>query len=266
MAGTRLEVEAHIVTGVSTFIRNVERAVERAGVEVEGVVLEPLAAGEAVLTEAERELGVILADVGGGTTDVAVFYEGEVCHSAAVPVGGNHITRDIAVGLRAPLDEAERLKISHGCAVARMATEDEAVFVPSPGGEGGREVSRRALAEIIEPRAREILELAREEAEKSGFLSLIGAGVVLTGGTSLLPGMAELAEEIFGLPARVGRPRQVRGLTEDVATPIHSAGVGLVLWAARAEREMWRPAPGFLPKGILRQIRDFLARIFGFEG
>ena len=146
-----------------------------------------------------------------------------------------------------------------------MATQDEAVFVPSPGGEGGREVSKRALAEIIEPRAREILELTRAEVEKSGFANLIGAGVVLTGGTSLLPGMVELAEEIFDLPARVGRPGQLRGLTEDVATPIHSAGVGLVLWAAKAERELERSIPGFIPKGILRQIRDFLARIFGVE-
>lgn len=266
MAGTRLEVEAHIVTGVSTFIRNVERAVERAGVEVEGVVLEALASGEAILTEAERELGVVLADIGGGTTDVAVFYEGEVCYSSAVPVGGGHITRDIAVGLRTPLEEAERLKISHGCAVAGMASREEVIFVPSPGGEGGREVTKRALGEIIEPRAREILELARAEVEKSGFSNLIGAGVVLTGGTSLLPGMVELAEEVFDLPARVGRPRQLRGLTEEFSTPIHSAGVGLVLWAAKAERELERSVPGFIPKGILRQIRDFLARIFGVEG
>lgn len=265
MAGTRLEVEAHIVTGISTFIRNVERAVERAGVGVEGVVMEVLAAGEAVLTEAERQLGVVLADVGGGTTDVAVFYEGEICHSAALPAGGNHITRDIAVGLKTPLEEAERLKVNHGCALARTASPEELVFVPSAGGEGGREVSKRALAEIIELRVREILEMARAEMEKSGLSGLLGAGVVLTGGTSLLPGIVELAEAVFDLPARVGRPKQIRGLTEDVAIPAHSAGIGLVLWTAKAEHELERPVPGFVPKSILRQIRDFFLRVFGFE-
>lgn len=228
MSGSRLEVETHIVTGTSTFLTNVEKCVEKAGLRVDAMVLEPLATGEACLTNAEKELGVVLVDIGGGTTDVGVFVNGSIFHSSVLPVGGNHVTYDVAVGLRTSQEEAERLKIEKGHAVVEDTPEGEAVSFVGIGGDETHELPRRVLAEIIEPRVQEICLLARKEVEKSGFEDLLAAGCVLTGGGALVPGIADCAQAVLSMPARVGYPDRVEGLADAVSSPIYSTGVGLV--------------------------------------
>jgi cell division protein FtsA len=235
MSGVRLEAEVHIITGAVTSAKNICRAIQRSGLRVYDLVLEPLASAMAVLDEDERDLGVVLLDIGGGTTDVAVFHEGSIRHTAIIPFGGANVTSDIAIGLRTPIDKAETLKIQHGSALAAMVQSEEMLGVSGVGGRADREISRHVLASMIEPRMEEIFALANKEVRKNHFAELLGGGVVLTGGSSLLPGVAELAEQVFEMPVRLGVPRGLGGLSANVADPRFSTGVGLVLEAAKQE-------------------------------
>ena len=230
MIGFRLEVEAHIVTGQSSSIHNLMKCVESCNVGVDGLVLDPIASGEAVLTNTEREMGVVLADIGGGTTDVAIFIEGSVWHTTVLPVGGNHITNDVAVGMRIPFEAAEQLKIDHGHARHETIDPTEVVQVKAFGDGGITRVQRRDLAEIIEARVEEIDQLILQEIKRSGYDGLLPAGVVMTGGTSQLRGLRELGRQVLALPVRVGIPQNLQGLTDAIDSPAYATAVGLLLW------------------------------------
>jgi len=230
MSGVRLEAKIHIVTAAVTSAQNIVKCANRAGLNVIDIVLEPLASAEAVLARDERELGVCLIDIGGGTTDLAVFVEGSIKHTSVLALGGYHVTNDIAVGLRTPFDEAERIKKRFGMASPRLLGSDDVITVPSVGGRRPREISRKILCEIIEPRMEEILSLARQELVKAGLEDRIPSGVVLTGGCSALSGIDSLAEEIFESPVRQGQPVHVGGLQDVVRSPMYATGVGLVLF------------------------------------
>lgn len=258
MSGTRLEVETHIVTGANTFLQNVEKCVTRAGIEVEDMVLEPLATGEAVLMPGERELGVCLVDIGGGTSDVAVFKEGEIYFSAVVPVGGRHVTNDLAQLLRMGVEDAEQLKVTQGCAVADGIGEDEAVNVRQIGSDAPRPFRRRALCQIIEARMQEVFQLVQKEVMKSGCYDQLAAGVVLTGGGALLRGTTECAARVLELPVRIGRPRGVAGLSDKVAGPAFATSVGLVRYGARQRTA--RNSYAHRPAGA---VRGFFMRVLG---
>ncbi|MDI6741443.1 MAG: cell division protein FtsA [Smithella sp.] len=230
MSGVRLEAKVHIVTGSIAAIQDIEKSVSRVGLDIDGIILEQLAAGDAVLSNDEKELGVVLVDMGGANTSVTIFSESSIKHTAILPVGGNYLTSDISTGLRTPLAEAEKIKIKHGCAMTSLIPKDETIRVPSLGGREDREVSRQILGRIMEPRMEEILNLAYNEVVKFGFEDLLAAGVVLTGGTSLLEGISELAEKIFDMPARKGIPIGVGGLNDIVNSPAHAIGVGLIIY------------------------------------
>lgn len=235
MAGVRLEADVHIVTGGMTSARNLTRAIEKAGLRVEALVLEPIASAYAVLAQDERELGVALIDIGGGTSDLALFYEGSVRHTASVGLGGTNITGDLAIGLRTSVDSAEEIKLRHGCALASLVPAEEMVEVPGVAGRPTRQLSRQLLASMIEPRVEEILAAARREIRKSLYGENLTAGVVLTGGASLMPGLAELAEQVLDLPVRRGSPVGMNGMTEAAGDPRQATGVGLVLHAWNQE-------------------------------
>jgi cell division protein FtsA len=235
MSGVRLEAEVHIITGAVTSAKNICRAIQRAGLKVYDLVLEPLASAAAVLDPDERDLGVVLLDIGGGTTDVAVFHEGSIRHTAIIPFGGANVTSDIAIGLRTPIDKAEGIKIQYGSALASLVASEDMLAVSGVGGRADRAISRHVLASMIEPRMEEIFALANKEVRKNHFAELLGGGVVLTGGTSLLPGVTELAEQVFEMPVRLGVPRGLTGLSQQVADPRFSTGVGLVMQAAQPE-------------------------------
>ena len=235
MSGVRLEAEVHIITGAVTSAKNICRSIQRAGLKVSDLVLEPLASSHAVLGRDERDLGVVLLDIGGGTTDVAVFFEGSIRHTAIVPFGGANVTNDIAIGLRTPIDKAEAIKIQSGCALAALVSPEHCIQVSGVGGRSDREISRHMLASMIEPRMEEIFQLANKEVKKNHFAELLGGGVVLTGGTSLMPGVVELAEQVFEMPVRLGKPHGLTGLSDNVSDPRFSTGVGLVFHAARSE-------------------------------
>ncbi len=233
MSGVRLEAKVHIVTGAVASAQNIIKSCNRAGVDVGDIVLEQLASSEAVLSPDEKELGVALIDIGGGTTDIAIFVDGAIKHTSVLSLGGNHLTNDIAVGLRTPMAEAEKIKQQYGCSLTSMVGKDETIEVPSVGGREPRILSRQLLAEILEPRVEEIFTLANREIVKSGFEDVIASGVVITGGTCILPGMPELAEQIFNLPVRRGVPRDIGGLTDVVNSPIYATGVGLVKYGSK---------------------------------
>lgn len=230
MSGVRLEAKVHIVTGAVTSAQNIIKCCNRTGLNVADFVLEPLASSEAVLTPEEKELGVVLVDIGGGTTDIALFQDGAVKNTAVLSVGGNHLTNDIAKGLHTPIAEAERIKQRYGYARVAMAAKDENVEVPSMGGRNPRTISREILCEIIEPRLEEIFQLIQREIAKSGQGDSLASGMVMTGGSTLLPGMIEMAEEIFNMPVRMGIPSHVGGLIDVVSSPTYATGVGLVLY------------------------------------
>ncbi|MEW6516533.1 MAG: cell division protein FtsA [candidate division FCPU426 bacterium] len=234
MSGVRLEAEVHIVTGAVTSVQNIIKSVERAGYAVEDIVLQPLASAEAVLTPDERELGVVLVDIGGGTTDIAVFIEGSLWHSSVIAIGGNQLTADVAIGLRTPNHEAEEIKRKYGCAMVSMAEEGQEIMVPGVGGRPQRALLRRELAEIIQPRMEEIFELVDMEIKKNGFEEKAAAGVVLTGGASMLAGAEALAEEILKVPVRIGVPRNITGLIDSVTAPQYATAVGLVHFGAQS--------------------------------
>jgi cell division protein FtsA len=236
MSGVRLEAKIHIVTAAVTSAQNIVKCANKAGLNVVDIVLEPLASAEAVLASDERDLGVCLIDMGGGTTDIAAFADGSIKHTSVLGLGGYHITNDIAVGLRTPFEDAERIKKRFGVASARYLGSDDILSVPSVGGRKPRDVSRKILCEIIEPRVDEVLSLARQELAKAGLEGKIPSGVVLTGGSSALAGMTELAEEIFESPVRAGTPIHVGGLLDVVRSPMYATGVGLVLYGVSRTR------------------------------
>lgn len=233
MSGVRLEARVHIVTGAVASAQNIIKSCNKAGVDVGDIVLEQLASSEAVLTPDEKDLGVALIDIGGGTTDIAIFIDGAIKHTSVLSLGGNHLTNDIAVGLRTPTVEAEKIKQISGCCLSSMVGKDETIEVPSVGGREPRILSRQLLAEILEPRVEEIFTLVNREIVKSGYEDLIASGVVLTGGSAILPGMPELAEQIFDLPVRRGKPIGIGGLIDVVNSPVYATGVGLVKYGSR---------------------------------
>lgn len=235
MSGVRLEAEVHIVTGAVTSVQNVIRSVNRAGLTVHDIVLEPLASAEAALFADEKELGVVLIDIGGGTTDVALLREGAAWYTASLPLGGDHITNDIAIGLRTPLADAEELKRRHACASTALVPSEETISVPSVGGRKPRQLSRQVLSEIVQPRVEEIFSLVARDITKAGFGDSATAGIVVTGGTSLMEGVAEIAEAVFEQPVRRGAPHDVGGLADVVQSPIYSTAVGLALYGARRQ-------------------------------
>jgi cell division protein FtsA len=233
LTGARLEVNVHIVTGSATATHNMVSCVNRAGVEVADTVIGQLSAAEAVLTPDEKELGVALLDVGGGTADLAIFERGSLWHTAVIAVGGDHFTNDIAVGLRTPIPEAEKIKRRSGCALSSMVEEDETIEVASVGGRRPRVMARRILTDILQPRAEEIFHLVWDEISKAGYEKSLNSGLVLTGGGAVLDGMSEIAEQIFDLPIRRGSPSGAGGLADHVANPAYATAVGLVLYAER---------------------------------
>ncbi|MFV0477225.1 MAG: cell division protein FtsA [Parahaliea sp.] len=233
MSGVRLEAKVHLVTCAVNAAQNIEKCIRRCGLEVEEVILEQLASSYSVLTEDERELGVCLVDIGGGTSDIAIFTEGSIRHTGVIPIAGDQVTNDIAMALRTPTQHAEEIKIKYACALTQLAGPDETIKVPSVGERPPRDLSRQALAEVVEPRYDELFTLVQAEIRRSGYEDLIPAGIVLTGGTSKMEGVVELAEEIFHMPVRVGYPQTVRGLNDIVRNPIYSTGVGLLQYGLR---------------------------------
>jgi cell division protein FtsA len=231
MSGVRLEAKVHMVTGAVSAAQNIMKCVKRCGLEVDDIILEQLASSYAVLTDDEKELGVCLVDIGGGTTDIAVFTEGAIRHTAVIPIAGDQVTNDIAVALRTPTQYAEEIKIKYACALTQLALADETIEVPSVGERPPRRLARQTLAEVVEPRIEELLTLIQAELRRSGFEDLIAAGIVLTGGSCKMEGMVELAEEIFHVPVRLGVPQYIAGLVDVVRSPIYSTGVGLLLFA-----------------------------------
>jgi cell division protein FtsA len=267
MSGVRLEVEVHVITAAVTSVQNVIRSVNRAGLTVHDVVLEPLASADAVLYPDERELGVVLIDIGGGTTDLAFFRDGAVWHTASLPLGGDHVTHDIAVGLRTPAGEAEDLKRRYGCALTTLVSSEETITVSSVGGRKPRQLSRQILGEIIQPRVEEIFTLVVREMHKLGFADAATAGVVVTGGTAIMEGVPELAEAVFDLPVRRGLPETVGGLGDVVKSPIYATGVGLALYGTRARRQ--GPRRGLLGgregnalARVVRRLANWFGEIF----
>lgn len=228
MAAARLEVNVHIVTGSVTSAQNIIKCCNQSGLDVEDIVLEPLSSSQAVLSPDEQEVGVVLVDIGGGTTDVTIYSEGSIVHTAVLALGGNHLTHDIAIGLGAPLHEAEEIKHNFGVAMTSMVKEDEMIEVPSVGGRNNRTMKKRVLASIIEDRFREIFELIAHEIEKTHFHTLMASGVVITGGTCIMPGADQLASQVLNLPVRVGFPENISGLREMIYSPKYATSVGLV--------------------------------------
>ena len=232
MSGSRLEVNVHLVTGAAPSLDNITNCVNRAGIEVIEMVLEPLAAAETVLTHDEKEQGVALVDIGGGTTDLALFERGAICHTAVLPTGGENFTNDIAVGLRTPRDDAERIKVKYGCALANMVDDEQTIEVPSFGDRKPRVMLRHILCEILQPRTEEIFNLLQDEIVRAGYENSLVSGVVVTGGGAILEGVPEIAEQVFDLPVRRGQPIGVGGLVDGIASPIFSTVVGLVMYGS----------------------------------
>ena len=235
MSGVRLESRVHLVTGAVSAAQNIIKCVRRCGLEVDDVILEQLASSAAVLTDDEKELGVCLVDIGGGTTDIAIFTEGAIRHTAVIPIAGDQVTNDIAVALRTPTQYANDLKIQYACALRQLASEDETIEVPSVGDREPRRLARQMLAEVVEPRYEELLSLVQAELRRSGFEEICAAGIVLTGGSSKMDGVVELAEEIFHMPVRLGVPQHVSGLVDVIRNPIHATGVGLLLFGHKQQ-------------------------------
>lgn len=236
MAGVRLEVKIHIVTGAVTSAQNIIKCANRAGLDVYDIILESLASSEAILTDEERDLGVAIIDFGGGTTDLAIFSRDSITHTSVLTLGGDNLTNDIAIGIRTPFKEAEKIKIKYGCGLTSLIGEDEIIEVPSVGGRKERTVSRKLLGEILEPRVEEIFNLIYQEMIRSGYDDMVTSGIVVTGGSSLLPGVPEIVEQVFNMPARVGYPDNIGGLKEIVNSPMYATAVGLVLYGAHSKQ------------------------------
>lgn len=264
MSAVRLEAKVHIVSGAATSVQNILKSCQRCNLHVSEVVLEQLASAEAVLADDEKELGVAIVDIGGGTTDVAIFHDGAIVHSAVLSLGGNHLTNDIAMGLRTPLAEAEAIKKRYGCAMVSMISDEERIEVPTVGGRTPREISRKIMGEIIEPRMEEIFSLIKREIQKSGYGELMASGVVITGGTSAMDGICELAEDVLKLPVRRGQPHGVGGLVDVVRSPMFATGVGLVLYGSKhrqvAEEKV--PKQGSVFGGLGRKVHAWFKEVF----
>ncbi len=265
MCGVRLEARVHVVTGAVNAAQNIEKCVRKCGLDVEEIILEPLASSHAVLMEDEKELGVCLVDIGGGTTDISVFHDGSIRHTGIIPIAGDQVTGDIALALRTPRQCAEEIKIKYGCASVPAGVEEQMIKVPGVGDRPPRELSRQVLAEVIRPRYEELFSLVQENLRRSGFEELVSAGgIVLTGGTSKLEGVIELAEEIFHMPVRLGVPENVEGLADVVRNPIYATGVGLLLYGKQIEEERgaFHPvgAPGF--GGIFTRVQQWFQQNF----
>src|SRR5512136_3408530 len=264
MSGVRLEAKALIVTGAVSSAQNIIKCAQRTGLNVSDIVLQPLASSLAVLSEDEKELGACLVDIGGGTTDIAIYSNGAIAHTAVLSLGGNHLTNDIAVGLRTPTHEAERLKKAYGCALASMVDKSETIEVPSVGGGQPRVLSRQILAEIVEPRVEEIFMLVQHEIQKCGMEELLASGVVITGGSTLLHGMVEMAEEVLGMPVRRGVPRGIGGLVDVVKGPQFATAVGLVMYGAtQAETSPYfRIREENVYRKVKTRMKEWLGQVF----
>ncbi len=237
MSGVRLEAKVHLVTCAVNAAQNIEKCIRRCGLDVDDIILEQLASSYSVLTEDEKELGVCMVDIGGGTTDIAIFTEGAIRHTGVIPIAGDQVTNDIAMALRTPTPHAEEIKIKYACALAKLTGAGETIKVPSVGDRPPRDLSRQALAEVVEPRYDELFTLVQAELRRSGFEDLLAAGVVLTGGTSKMEGVVELAEEIFHMPVRLGAPTNISGLRDIVDNPIYSTGVGLLMYGLQQHNQ-----------------------------
>ncbi len=237
MSGVRLEAKVHLVTCAINAAQNIEKCIRRCNLEVDEIILEQLASAYSVLTEDEKELGVCIVDIGGGTSDIAIFTEGAIRHTGVIPIAGDQVTNDIAMALRTPTDDADEIKKKYACALTQLANGADSIKVPSVGDRPPRELSRQALAEVVEPRYVELFSLVQQELQRSGYEHLLAAGIVLTGGTSKMEGVVELAEEIFHAPVRIGAPHNVAGLADIVRNPIYSTGVGLLLYGLKQFQE-----------------------------
>jgi len=263
MSGVRLEAKVHLVTGSISAAQNITKCIRRCGLEVEDVILEQLASSQSVLTNDEKDLGVVLVDMGGGTTDIAVFTEGAIRHTAVIPVAGDQVTNDIAVAFRTPTQFAEEIKVRHACALTQFASAEEMIEVPGVGDRSARRLARQTLAEVVEPRYEELLTLVHDELLRSGFEDACAAGLVLTGGTSKMEGVIELAEEIFHMPVRLGLPQHVTGLAEVVRNPIHATGVGLLLFGQqRRKNPRTEPVDVRSEKSLLQRMSEWFQRTF----
>jgi cell division protein FtsA len=262
MSGVRLEAKALIVTGAVSSAQNIVKCAQRTGLNVADIVLQPLASSLATLSDDERELGVCLVDIGGGTTDIAVFHNGSIQHTAVMSLGGNHLTNDVAVGLRTPTHEAERIKKQYGCAMASMVDKSETIEVPSVGGAQPRILSRHILAEIIEPRVEEIFMLVQHELQKCGMEEILASGIVITGGSTLLAGMPEMAEEVLGMPVRRGMPRGIGGLVDVVKSPMYATAVGLVMYGAQQQQD-FSPYFKIREENVYRKVKNRMKEWLG---
>ncbi len=263
MTGVRLEANVHIVTGQVAAVQNIVKCCNRAGLEVCDVVLEPIASAEAVLTMEEMEMGIGLLDIGGGTTDLAIFSDGTIKHTFVLGLGGHNLTNDLSIGLRTPLKEAEILKEKYGSALAGMIDRDQAIDVPSVGGRPPRRLSRRVMGEILEPRVEEMFSLVKQQLDESSYGGSVNAGLVLTGGSSLLANMVDLAEQIFDLPARIGYPRKVGGMTDMVKTPQFSTAIGLVFFGMKNETsQRFKETEEGMISRLIERMRDWFGNSF----
>lgn len=266
MSGVRLEAKVHIVTGSVSSAQNITKCVQRCGLKVEDIILEQLASSESVLSEDEKELGVCLVDIGGGTTDIAVFYQGAIRHTSVIAVAGDQVTNDIAVALRTPTQAAEDIKRKYACALPQLIAQDEEIEVPSVGDRPARCLSRRTLVEVVEPRYEELFQLIQAELRRSGFEEMIAAGVVLTGGSALVEGAVELAEEVFNMPVRLGIPHEVTGLKEEVISPAYATTVGLLMYAREhGQYSAEQPSPSqplTSQVNVLSRMKDWFNKSF----
>ncbi len=262
MSGVRLEVKVHIVTGAVSAAQNIVKCVRRCGLDVNDLILQPLASARAVLSDDERDLGVCLVDIGGGTTDLAIFTHGAIRHTAVIPIAGDQITNDIAMALRTPTAEAETIKMRHGVALRQLADPNEMIEVPGIGDRPPRVMSRQTLAEVIEPRAEELFSLVQQVLRESGYEELLSSGIVLTGGSSMMQGMVELGEEIFHMPVRVGVPRYSGGLAEVVRSPRYATAMGLLLEGASQLQQGRVAKQGGSVKAVFGRMRDWFQRNF----
>lgn len=262
MSGVRLEAEVHIVTGAVTSVQNLIKSVSRAGLEVAEPVLEPIAASHAVLSPDEQEMGVALVDIGGGATNLAVFYEGSVRHTAVIGLGGQNVTNDVAIGLRTPWQQAERIKQDYGCALQSEVAAEETISVPGVNGRPSYQIPRRELSAIIEPRMEEIFSLVFKEIRRTDYADLLAAGIVLTGGGALLNGASKLAEQVFDMPVNAGLPQGVGGLTDSISAPGYATGVGLVLYGRRVRSRNGRAKIPETPGGLMGWLKNLMTGIF----
>jgi cell division protein FtsA len=264
MTGVRLEAEVHIVTAAVTSAQNIVKCVNRAGLEVSDIVLEQLASAEATLLPDEKELGVVLLDIGGGTTGMAIFVRGSIWHSSVISLGGEHITNDIAIGLRTPMHEAEAIKKKYGCAMTSMVKGDETIEVPSVGGRKPRMLSRQLLCEVIQPRVEEIFSLVDRETRKTGYADAVAAGMVITGGSSIMEGMPELAEQIFDMPVRRAEPKGLGGLVDIISSPAHATGAGLVIYGAahRTQRRFKKVSDRVIFNKVFSRMKEWFEEYF----